>query len=149
MEGDGEKKKQEDEVAEDESEGDEKKKDGDAEDGEAKAAEEEDGDGKDLTGEEERLEGSVARAVYMDYFKMTGWFHVFIVVLMFALQPLTKIGSTYWLTVWSSDTESEDFSQVFYLVTYCVAAFSTVAISIVRNWFSAYATVQASRNMHT
>ena len=84
----------------------------------------------------------------MDYFKMTGWFHVFIVVLMFALQPLSKIGSTYWLTVWSSDTESEDFSQVFYLVTYCSAAFSTIVVSIVRNWFSAYATVQASRNMH-
>jgi len=114
----------------------------------AKTGVEDDEDGHDLTGEEARLEGSVARRVYTDYLRMTGWTNVLIVVVMFALQPLTKIGSTYWLTVWSADEQSEDFSQGFYLVTYCVIALSTVTVSIVRNWVSAYATVCASRNMH-
>ena len=109
---------------------------------------EDDEDGHDLTGEEARLEGSVARRVYADYLRMTGWTNVLIVVVMFALQPLTKIGSTYWLTVWSADEQSEDFSQGFYLVGYGVIALSTVAVSIIRNWVSAYATVCASRNMH-
>jgi ATP-binding cassette subfamily C (CFTR/MRP) protein 1 len=109
---------------------------------------EDDEDGHDLTGEEARLEGSVARQVYADYLRMTGWTNVAIVVAMFALQPLTKIGSTYWLTLWSADEQSEDFSQTFYLVSYCAIALSTVAVSIVRNWISAYATVCASRNMH-
>lgn len=116
---------------------------------ETKQGDEEDAnDGHDLTGEEARLEGSVARRVYADYLRMTGWTNVLIVAIMFALQPLTKIGSTYWLTLWSADEDSEQFSQGFYLVSYCTIAISTVAVSVVRNWVSAYATVCASRNMH-
>ena len=130
-----------------ESDGKKKSPEGGGE-GETKPAADDEEDGHDLTGEEARLEGSVARRVYADYLRNTGWFNVFVVVLMFALQPITKIGSTYWLTVWSADTESEDFSQGFYLASYCLIAISTVGVSIVRNYFSAYATVCASRNMH-
>ena len=147
------------EAIEGDTEGSNEQKDQKQEEGANKTADEEastvkegahddEEDGHDLTGEEARLEGSVARRVYADYLRMTGWTNVLVVVVMFALEPLTKIGSTYWLAVWSADESSENFSQGFYLGSYCVIALSTVAVSIVRNWVSAYATVCASRNMH-
>jgi ABC-type multidrug transport system fused ATPase/permease subunit len=113
----------------------------------AEVAKTEEGNGKDLTGEEERSDGAVSMKAYKDYFVAAGLVPVATVVLMFAMQPLTKILSTYWLTVWSED-KLPGTSQFVYLVVYCLLAFSTVAVSVARNWVSAYATVSASRNMH-
>ena len=121
-------KKKDEKDGDDEEGDDDKKKKTEDGGGEAKT---EEGDGKDLTGDEERSDGNVDLKVYMDYFRASGWGAIMVVVAMFAMQPFSKIMSTWWLTAWSGD-KYPGTSQAVYLVVYCVLAASTVVFAVVK-----------------
>uniref|UniRef100_A0A7S3A6C5 Probable ATP-dependent transporter ycf16 n=2 Tax=Rhodosorus marinus TaxID=101924 RepID=A0A7S3A6C5_9RHOD len=106
------------------------------------------GDGH-LTGVEKRETGRVRMRDYGLYVSAFGGPLVgFVLVCLMALAQACNIGSTYWLSVWSSQGIQPDPGSGFYLSGYALLGAFSVVVAGLASISLAFAGISASRTMH-
>lgn len=100
-----------------------------------------------LTVKEERETGSVSWDVYKTYFAAAGGRTTMLYLLLaYVIVEGTRLGSSSWLTVWSSDDLGE--SQGFYLGIYALLSFAQVFSQGGNSILVATSSIVASRTLH-
>jgi len=92
--------------------------------------------------------GAVTSQTYLHYFKAAPgqMATVIVIVLVFIVGQVVRVGADYWLALWSSNRV--DQSQSWYLIGYWIFVLVLCPYCFFRSWFFLYALLQASRKLH-
>ena len=102
-----------------------------------------------LLTKEERNIGAVSISVYLKYLKAGGGYVRFAWVYFgFVLCVANQIGTTSWISYWTSDSDYERHSEAFYLGMYFLFAVTLGLFTFVRAFLLAAFGVQASEALH-
>ena len=105
---------------------------------------------KNLLTKEERNIGAVSFSVYLKYLKAGGGYLKFaLVYLGFILTVVNSVGTTSWVSYWTSDPTYERHSEAFYLGMYFLFAVTLGIFTFARAFLLASFGVSASETLHT
>ncbi len=107
-----------------------------------------DGAAGQLIGAEQVMVGKVRWSVYIDYMKVIGLSYSVCMLLLFALGQMLHVGSTIWLSNWSSHNTDHNDRPVFHMSVFGAIGLTETVVAYSRQVLLYLGCAKASRILH-
>ncbi|CAD8125126.1 unnamed protein product [Paramecium sonneborni] len=99
--------------------------------------------------DEDRERGKLAFDTYKQYFKLTGYFNIFILILIQICWIISYFGTSILIAMWTSHSEDEDIDNYKYLEVYFYFSLGQGVFAFFRPFLLVFAGTRTSDKIHT
>eukprot|EP00743_Colponemidia_sp_Colp-15_P007238 GILK01007815.1.p1 GENE.GILK01007815.1~~GILK01007815.1.p1 ORF type:complete len:1347 (-),score=258.26 GILK01007815.1:45-4052(-) len=101
-----------------------------------------------LIEDEEKETGAVSAKVWALYARYIGVPLAVIIFIFLCVSTTSKLGTNWWLNIWTTDPDNEDHPREFYIYGYMGLAGVAVCMVLLTQTIWAFACIAASRQLH-